>query len=292
MNLRWLYFFGALATASSACGSSEPLPCFPMGVTQAIDVRAIAVHLPRRTDSREPDAFASDIEGDGRYENLFGNVLAVIGALTTYFEDTVGAAPAPVVSALRGIASPECAVVAFAEDAALHARFDVSAGYYDSGPTRASATPVTIAIALPLVRGEAPIALDMHAARVRFTESPEQPGHFTGSVHGAVALADFNAKVKPAIARAFTAVLVDATRPESERDALRRAFGWDCKEGGLRDDDQFDLCELDEGILSYPLRADLRLYSASGAYDPLAFPPAKSEFNDHVSFGFGVDFAP
>jgi hypothetical protein len=256
--------------------------------------------------------YAVDLNGDGRVDNQFGNVMgALVGTLNTDFQGSVDKAVAAFASPLLLRFDTEQA------DLTVDQRIDMtilSGTVLDAGqrifqvdtsrpsvtlrcrlrsgraesqaPLRGGAV-VTLPVTLDLF-WELPVILPMRAAQMSFTLAGDGLSLDAGLISGAVSASDFQSHFFPPLAKHLSAYV--AANPDSSTSTqILQLFDT----GGCTNPDGtqakamdgvIDVCELlTHPIMQALLRPDVQLFDDSGRYSPQATATKK----DSLSVGLG-----
>ncbi|MSP60924.1 MAG: hypothetical protein EXR72_11380 [Myxococcales bacterium] len=232
-------------------------------------------------------AFADDLDGDGKPDNQFGNVIGTIA---------VGKdAPLDDLPRLLGSGRLAPLLEVVSDDAALRADDTVGvtfigaagapsgtvggtlvAGAFTSNRTRLTHLPVATTVHLPLYTDSDPIALPLVGVEIELR--PDGAG-FTGVLHGAIRAADLDGPVLDATWRGLLQ-MIDA-HPDDHRAAVM-VFDRD-------HDGKVSFAEFRDSAVTQSVRApDVRLVDAAGAWRPSPV----CCLRDALSVGFGFHAVP
>jgi len=301
---------------------SRAAACMPAGGTMRAQYVWNSLLVPmQRSD------YAMDLNGDGRVDNQFGNI---VGALVGQALDPQGDATKAVMSGQSltlvdehaddlttddcAASDVEAATAMAAPDFSGSGHFTVdataTAGHF-AGPIAASkfssvpapadaATPVIVTVPLPLFGGVTKI--DLVGAHVSYTRGAD--GKITGGqLNGAIRNADVQSKIVPSWAAAMTAE-VQANPSSSMSMQLLSIFdnggksdaacaAGTCKNPdnscAVKGDNKIDTCELaTSGLITNLLAPDVQMFDAGGNYHP----SPDNTMKDSMSIGLGFSAVP
>lgn len=270
-----------------------------------------AMVLPRQRSD-----LATDIDGDGKADNQFGNIVSLLEAqgfdVQASVDQALAAFRAPV---LLTIASENADLTAdqrvdvtvahgtvvdagrrvFRADATLPGVVlpgMLAASHARSQGPMAGGAVVTVPLVLELFVG-VPIPLAVKAAQIAFTLPPDGSAVLDGRINGAVAMTEIRAAVFPALATALSARVAADPSSAASRQILdifdtggcTNPDGTQAKAG----DGVIDVCEVvTNRLVENVFAPDVQLFDGAGAYAPRSGGDAP----DCCSFGIGFAALP
>ena len=289
IQMKTISLLSCAALALAACGDSQPDRCLPSAEAVTFGLDSTRTLLATTADAERPDGFGADVDGDGFRENKLGGVLAIFTGLEVEAaKNPLPTSITPAVPRLTVRASDAC--VGFTFGSATLAGATRNPGLFDSGPVQRQ-SPIEIPILLALVPGEPPLQLTLRATRFRASVDANTQSVTNATLVGAVATADVENLVVPALARAFTAFLADPAVGQFTKNLITETVDEGCIDPtqGSANDGRVDICEITEADFAKTLIPDLDLFADTGAFDPRAT-TRNAPANDSLSFGFGVEF--
>jgi hypothetical protein len=279
----FLFSLSLVALAAAACGGTPdsapssgggegtfgPKPGAP---------RRFAVDAIQYPD--KPSDFAVDLNGDGVRDNQLATILGVFAANQTDPARSVG----------RLLDSGELAPVIdlTSDDQSMHLRWQdgslettvdgkLTKNTFASESAYKRTQPLSGFVRLPIFADSEPVKLPLVGVVLQLRL--EDDGTVSGSLHGAVRIADLEALVMPEIFRAFDQMV---TRfPDNHKSIV-----------GLLDRDGDEHVSYEEfktsPIVKPFLRADVQLFDAAGRWAP----NPKNTAPDSLSLGFGFHASP
>ncbi len=283
-----------VAAALAGCGGASPAVCNPVA---AMSSQLVIDQLTLPQD-RSDDAV--DLNGDGKLDNQFGNLIGALAAYNLSPQDAVDAelASGDLVLLLQesaaDFADDRCAAVEthvgrptttagqpLVVDPAIAA--GSLSGSIDGG-VFASNDPAhdQLHLLVPLVDGAPPLRLDLSAARLQLA-NPPSGGPVSGQINGAIRYSDLQSTFLPSLVAALQSsaplrMMLDLGdgegHPCTNPDGTMSAPG----------DGQIGLCELSSSVAGNLVLPDVALFDDAGDYHP-----DKANRN-HDSLSVGVRF--
>lgn len=259
--------------------------------------------------------FALDLNGDGRPDDQFGNIVAALAAqnfdVQGAVDQSVARGDAVHLIALQtddaslanddsvgfgflvGLPRPNPdfgGAGAFAVDGALPAaqlNGKLGGGSFASDDPRPAPPPRDLTVKLALAAGATPVALTLHGAIVTCKTGVDAqsgaPGLLTGQIHGSLKQRQVQTDVIPAIAAALTEAIAAAPgSPQAQQ--IKALFDTGGCGGAKANDGLIDACEVATNmVIQNVLAPDVDLYDANGAWAP----NPKNADKDSLSIGLG-----
>jgi hypothetical protein len=293
------------------CGAGHDVDCdgridnMPLVMVRQFVADVLTVPM-QRSD------FALDLNGDGKLDNQYGNIIGALTAQNLNVQqqaDTAVASGSDLLliagSAAASFTTDSCAGATvvlgqsqpnpdfsgaghFSADSYPPGKFQgaIAASQFSSAPLPSVAlVPVEVTVKLPFIGGL--LALPLVGAHVQLTY--DQAGHLTGGqLNGAVRQAVLQSQVYPAMAQQFTSVVqaMPCTATCMQVELIFDTGGCTNPDGTMarKGDHVIDVCEVSSNsIIRNVLAPDVQLFDAAGNYHPN---PANT-VKDSLSVGFG-----
>ena len=207
--MKTISLLSCAALALAACGDSQPDRCFPSADAMTFGLDSTRTLLATTADPERHIGFGADVDGDGFRENKLGGVLSIFtGQEVEAAKNPLSTSISPAVPRLTVRASDACAGFTLGSATLAGATWNPGLQLFDSGPVQRQ-SPIEIPILLALVPGEPPLQLTLRATRFSASVDANTQSVTNATLVGAVATADVETLVVPALARAFTAFLAD-----------------------------------------------------------------------------------